>query len=222
MSKTQRQARSKADLKNELIDQLNILRASCEAYDKGIHAAGKQISIILRVLLYGHGHSHSLLDQLGHRNRRFYSSGFPFDPRNLASTFSLLLIRSSARGTEYSPIISCKVPPVAPRLIPFVEWWNEIIIKDSLGKTFTRLSLVKHIADTDGGAHVDPGLEQDYEALSRGNSLGFVSFPSGEALHGRPHLACMRQIAHEVLVTLNQLVPEFSEHSCPVFPKYEA
>ncbi|WP_292934240.1 hypothetical protein, partial [Noviherbaspirillum sp.] len=52
-------------------------------------------------------------------------------------------------------------------------------------------------------------------AISRENSLGWVFSTGGgdSALEGRPELACMRQIAHELLTTIHQFVPEFSQHA---------
>lgn len=104
--------------------------------------------------------------------------------------------------------------------VPFVNWWNDPVLKDNRGHTFCRRDLVRHVADTDGGAHVDPELDEAYMALSRGNSLGWF-FGNGDvvsALEGRPELACMRQIAHELLSTVHQFVPEFSQHAQPIVP----
>jgi hypothetical protein len=79
---------------------------------------------------------------------------------------------------------------------------------------------VLNVADTDGGAHVDPELEEAYMAISRENSLGWffsngtVTAPAG----GRPELACMRQIAHELLSTINSYFPEFAQYAQPIVP----
>jgi len=40
---------------------------------------------------------------------------------------------------------------------------------------FTRRKIVLELSDTDGGAHVDAGLKDDYFALSRDNSLGWFN-----------------------------------------------
>ena len=77
-----------------------------------------------------------------------------------------------------------------------------------------------NVADTDGGAHVDPELEEAYMAISRENSLGWF-FGDGNttsAVERRPEQACMRQIAHEVLSTIHQFVPEFSQYAHPIIP----
>ena len=84
------------------------------------------------------------------------------------------------------------------------------MLKAQQGKTFCRRDLILNVADTDGGAHVDPYLDEAYMGLSRKNSLGWIFFNGNieEAFRGRPELACMRQIAEEVLITLRENTQE--------------
>lgn len=59
-----------------------------------------------------------------------------------------------------------------------------------------------HVADKDGGSHVDPKLDADYAEFSRKNSLGhFASSGTQWRPLLRPELATLRQIAHEILKT---------------------
>lgn len=85
------------------------------------------------------------------------------------------------------------------------------MLKDNKGRFMSRFDIVSHIANSDGGAHVDPELDEAYMALSRQNSLGwhFTKCDIVEAIVGRPELACVRQIAHEVLETLKQRAPAY-------------
>ena len=67
------------------------------------------------------------------------------------------------------------------------------------------------VADTEGGAHVDPALDPMYAALARENALGFVYHVNADEarpLEGDPALASVRQIAYEVDRTLSREVPE--------------
>lgn len=220
MTKPKRVQRPKEDLKKELREQLQLLRHSCQTYDNRLEAVGKHISLSLRVLLHQHGNSRSLLDQLGYRGGKFLDSAGPLNPGNLLTECNLVMMRLSSTGATYLPLIAGGGGPLPLRPVPFVDWWNESVLKDNKRRTFCRRELVLNVADTDGGAHVDPGLEEGYMALSRENSLGWM-FSDGNiqaALAGRPELACMRQIAHEVLSTLHQYVPEFREFSEPVTP----
>lgn len=86
---------------------------------------------------------------------------------------------------------------------------------DSQGKVLTRKQLILIAANQDGGAHIDPALDEVYASLSRKNSLLWVANVGGEE-HPIPKAdrAAIRQIAHEVLCTL---IPGYSKK-----PSYNA
>lgn len=221
MARMKRAQRPKDELKRELVEQLQLLRHSCQAFDNGLEAVAKHISLSLRVLLHHHGQSRALLDQLGLRDGRYLTSASTLNPRNLLTECNLILMRADATGARYLPLIAAGALPFPLQGIPFVNWWNDPVLKDNRGRTFCRRELVLNVADTDGGAHVDPELEEAYMAISRENSLGWVfsTAAGASALEGRPELACMRQIAHELLSTIHQFAPEFSQHAEPAVPK---
>jgi hypothetical protein len=218
MGKPIRVLRPKGELKHELVEQLQLLRHSCQAFDSGLEVVAKHISLSLRVLIHHHGQSQALLDQLGLREGSYLTSAPPLNPRNLLTECNLVLIRADATGAHYLPLVLAGAPPFPLQPIPFVDWWNNPVMKDNCGRTFCRCELVLNVADTDGGAHVDPELEEAYMAISRENSLGWQFGSGGEisAPEGRPELACMRQIAHELLSTIHRFVPEFRQFAKPV------
>lgn len=210
MAKKKRIQRSRDDLKQELRDQITLLQHSCERYDSGLEAIGKHISLSLRVLLHHHGQSRALLEQLGLRNAKYYDTAGPINPKNLLSECNLIIMHASATGGRYIPQVTAGGGPFPPRKVTLVEWWNEPVLKDQQGRVFNRRELILNVADTDGGAHVDPELEEAYMDLSRNNSLGWI-FGNGnieKAFEGRAELVCMRQIAHELLMTLRDVFPE--------------
>ena len=220
MAKPKRVQRPKDELKREFIEQLQLLRHSCQAFDSGLEAVAKHISLSLRVLLHNHGQSRALLDQLGFRSGRFLTSVPPLNPRNLLTECNLVALRASSSEARYLPLITMGGGPFPLQAIPFVNWWNDPILKDNRGRTFCRRELVLNVADTDGGAHVDPELEEAYIAISRENSLGwfFGNGTTTSAAEGRPELACMRQIAHELLSTVHKFVPDFAQYAQPIIP----
>lgn len=91
------------------------------------------------------------------------------------------------------------------RWLPFERWWNDPVIKDERKRYLNRRDLILNVADTDGGAHVDPGLDEAYADLSRNNSLGWI-LNEGDVVRPFPPpvMPCIRQIAHEVLETLRK------------------
>jgi hypothetical protein len=210
MRKKSRIARPKGELERELQEQIELLQHACSSFDTGLEAIGKHIALSLRILLHHRGNSQALLEQLGLRNGYFYDTAGALNPRNLLTECNLVLFQLGPEGAKYRPLVAAGDPPVPPRLVPFAEWWNEPVLKDNKGRFSSRRELVGNVADTDGGAHVDPELEEAYMDLSRNNSLGWVfqSYDITEPLKGRPELACMRQIAHEVVLTLRRRHPK--------------
>jgi hypothetical protein len=209
MSKKSRVARPKGELERELREQIELLEHACTSYDAGFEAIGKHIALSLRVLLHHKGNSRSLLEQLQLRDGYFFDSAGALNPRNLLTECNLVMLRASPSGDSYLPLVAAGEPPFPPRLVRFAKWWNELVLKDNKGRFLCRRELICNVADTDGGAHVDPELEEAYIDLSRNNSLGWVFQRNDitEPMKGRPELACMRQIAHEVLLTLRRRYP---------------
>lgn len=83
-----------------------------------------------------------------------------------------------------------RIPWLIPRGTPdgsrneidFDKWWSHPVIVAVAGanKTyFSRQNIILNVADTDGGAHVDPELEDIYEELSRKNSVGYTAIKDG-------------------------------------------
>lgn len=209
MAKRHRVKRSKEDLKTELNEQFALMINACECYDAGLEAIGKHIALVLRVLLYHHGQSRALLEQLGIRNKRFpNSTGIKLNPKNLGTDCPLTVIKMTGSDATYLPLLASGGGPFPPKWEKFEDWWNEPVLKDNQGRKFNRREIVLNVADTDGGAHVDPELEEAYMDLSRRNSLGW-KFQKGdvsEMLKGRAELACIRQIAFEVIESIKKNV----------------
>ena len=90
------------------------------------------------------------------------------------------------------------------RVVPFEQWWNEVVIKDRGGNTFTRKDIVLTMANKEGGAHVDPNLNESYANLTRFNAQGWKVITGGTVTVPENSItaASMRQIAHEMLESL--------------------
>jgi hypothetical protein len=207
----------RAALKAHLGEQVAFLRSSCAAFDRGDLKEAKRIATALRVLLHnppgGRNPSRSLLSQYGTAfSWRFADSAFPFNPRNALNHHGLVSIRLETTETggsaRFAPLcetlragtIGAVYPSVA-----FHAWWSmAIVFKDSPGETFTRSAIVRTMADQDGGAHVDGELDASYAALTKENSLGWKLHVGEQPApwDTNPAPASVRQIAHEVLVTL--------------------
>jgi hypothetical protein len=196
-------AQQPEELEKELIDQLDLLQKLTELYDQGTKTTAKPMATCLRVLLHDKNRSHSLLGQLKLKNNDFLSTcEATIDlPSNQvrAGTFSGLIGINSEGG--YVPYLD-EMPGGKPRKVNFNDFWCETIFIDQQHNKFSRKDIVLFVAEQDGGAHVDPGLDENYVELARNNSLGWMA---GTANEWKPledaHLAAIRQISHEVLKT---------------------
>ena len=223
--------RSESDLRDELNEQILILRNHCSSFDDGHLEMGKPIGLSLRLLLHQTDRSHALLDQLHLKDGLFCSSASQINPNNLIPTHCGLVYWSiqrsnSSNSAQCEPLVHAGESPYPITMESFDNWWGQIVIKDRFHHTWSRKQIVLHIANKDGGAHVDPKLTRDYVQLSKSNSLGLEVDEDGFGLkinsasdgeydvvlgnendnsntpEGRVELACMRQIAYELIETL--------------------
>lgn len=230
--------REQTELIEALGEQVDFLQESARRYDTGRSGESKRLALTLRILLNDAGrNSKSLLGQLGIKDQLwFIDTAGEIDPANLISTMGMLYIESTAQGSYYRPNLGdhpripsapieaqvhallqgLKLPRPPGFHLRFDQWWEEPVVKDAKGNSFSRKTLVHALADTDGGGHIDPGLDPAYHALSRLNSLGWehgrIDEPD-EELHdatafGSPVPATVRGIAWEVLHTLENQRPE--------------
>ena len=196
---------SNAELSEQLRDQIAFIRTSCALFDGGSVREAKRIATHIRILVHDTRNSHSLLMQLGYKNTlQFMSRAIVNRPSNLGPYHGLLNLKLG-RAISYEP----KLQTEAARAMPFEDWWNEHALKDADGTLYSRKDLVLFVADTDGGAHVDPEMDEAYEKLSRENHVGLQVAVGGRPIqwHENPVLPSLRQIGHEILEILDS-VPE--------------
>lgn len=206
-------SQSDADLKNHLKDQIGFLQRSAESFDAGYTSEAKRIAVILRILLYDSNGCTSLLKQLSKKNIKFFNTSSTYSG-GLVSTMRLVNIGSIVKDGKntvfYNAPLDNRPPSVnVNQRTDFDEWWNETVIIDQKFNKFSRADLILKVCNKDGGAHIDPKLNNAYAALTRFNSLGFLSVDSeGEKPLTSPELANIRQICHEVLKTFRVEFPE--------------
>ncbi len=197
------------DLLRLYVEQLDFLEVSAEAFDNGRLSEAKRLSLHLRILLHDTAKQKSLLGQLGVKGiTRFYSSITP--GRVSGPIKGLVMITVGPKGGGFIAPLDDFPPDHKFQLISFDEYWHEIVFVDKRGIEFSRADIVLTMSEQDGGAHVDTALDEDYDALTRKNSLGWVygvGSEPGEPVSGEV-LAAVRQITHEVLKTLISNYPE--------------
>ncbi len=202
------------ELLGHLKDQMEFLMSSSDSYDNGFIGEAKRLAVIIRVLLHDTDKSTSLLTQLGKKNVGFYDTCIDYNPHNLLAHMGLIMVKmSTGIGSEYIAPLDRPSPKRMKGKVSFDDWWGKMVFKDSKGSIFTRGDLIKTVANREGGAHVDPKLDEDYVNLSKYNSLGWKCVVrKGDVITqadmGNPVFPSIRQIAHEVVKTLKDEFPD--------------
>jgi hypothetical protein len=201
---------SKTDLEKHLKQQISFLVTSCQEYDQGKHHEAKRIATILRTLFHKTRSCKPLLGQLQIQRTQWVDTATAFDPQNLNSHLGLTRYEFT---TGRLPCLVPKGSQEENNTLPFDAWWSRpvvVSVQEEDKKYYSRQNLVLNVAETDGGAHVDAGLDEIYYDLSRQNGLGINAIYKGEKYPLiYPELPCLRQIGHEVLLTLKRSKPAF-------------
>ena len=143
----------------------------------------------------------SVMNLMGVTNAQKILSTAPqrISERTISSIGFLGLQLSDGEANWYAPLGATKD---AQNLLTTEKWLEEPIFKTGY-ITFTRLKLIKVIADKEGGAHVDPNIDPEYYEIARANGAGWTFFVGdGQGIPlGDPFPAMLRQICYEVLMT---------------------
>ena len=214
--------RDQPDLFQALSERVDILLAHVAAFDEGSSHFAKAIAVDLDVLLLGSLLAKlRLLDQLP-----FYDSALPFREDNVFPYHGLVAVGIGVIFPAFDD-----GAPDPKRFLSWRTWSSATAMTTHEGGVFSRKRLI-HDGRNLEGAHEDLNLPEDYHSLTRGVGLGcqvtekglVIAFrPDGvsvdlsqeEGLLPNPVPPSLRQLAHEVLVSLATAHPS-------AFPRPEA
>ncbi len=204
-----RAKRDMPDLVERFWEQIRFIERSGEAYDQGDESEARRIAGAVRMLVHDTQFSKSVFGQLALVSKvRMLNTAPAVNPRNLLTTSGLASIRVSAAGAIYVPLLHDRVA-VSPQLLTLNAWLTSSVGAAN-GAEWSRQDLILWVANTDGGSHVDPGLDPLYHELSRENKLKwFWSSAEGNSPVSSSYpLAAIRQIGYEVTMTARRLGDE--------------
>ena len=199
---------SEEELQRHLRDTVQALELSARAFDEGFEGEAKRLAASIRVLVHDTQKSKSLLSQLGRKTISFYDTCRPRHPYTYGTYNGITLMIQTSVGAGYIAPLDLLPPNHSARKVSFDYWWNEVIFVDKDEHETTRKDLILAVANKDGGAHVDPILDEKYANLSRYNSLAWKYHgPKGDVPLEDPEKHAVRQITHEILKSLNPELP---------------
>lgn len=188
-------------MEEQLQDQLAFLERSCDAFDDGYADEFKRLAVTLRVLFHDTATSHSLLHQLGMKGGEFISYSRPIDGRNLLVDWPLAIVTLGAGGTGLVPALD--KDDAFKRKLGFDKWWTELVYRDpQAGVELTRKDIVLIAANQDGGAHVDPEIDERYAHLVKLGVGLLAQTPDGEIELEDLEKVSLRHIAFEAIESL--------------------
>jgi len=191
---------SQNELEVHLKEQISFLETSANSFDDGAEEEAKRIAVTIRILVHDTKSSHSLLRQLG-KNPKFLDTSSDLDSKNILAHGGLIKILNEPHQSRYIAMLD-NFPTPTIKMIDFDSWWNKHVFVDKQGRKLKRKDLILTAANQDGGAHVDPSLDETYANLSRNGLDLIVSHGQGAKILDKPERAAIRQIAHEILKTL--------------------
>lgn len=214
--------RSNEEIILQLYNCFNSLVSDATEYDNGNFQAIRRSSAILRMLFYDSKTSHSILSQISDKKRFKILNTFIIE-NNIKGYFGgVLFVQLIGSPLQPKQIYNTFVPDNLLEINPkkeilFENWWNGSVFLLGDYEKMTRKDFITIMANQDGGAHVDPQVNETYLGIARGDvgwrvSLSdFVPKELYDTMHpdkdGYIHpkdmqLAIMRKIVHEVLYSL--------------------
>lgn len=212
--------KSQEVLEGRLQDQLRLLEDYCVQYDAGRTEYVYPMSVALRVLLKDTRNSNSLLNQLGIKETlQFVDSAHHVKNGFCCWEISDLSNATLIDGAVYAGLVAKRLHGGSGRLVTklmplcrfsnapkpqrksFEEWYNDEVLDDGQQK-MTRRQVIENIAEKEGGCHIDPDSTDEQLAFQKPEALRVHINNILVEFDPAPVYVSFRQIAWEVLDTL--------------------
>lgn len=215
--------RTPEELQEQLIRQRGFLRSRGEAFDAGNIDEAWALSPTVRVLVHQTDKSSSLLGQLQLQGQmRFLDTGSPvadqwFRKPDGSLTQSINMLGAGLLYIKITDDLANWYPrldtdPGTWSRIPFEKWWNQPILRSwsRPNRLWTRRTLVLALANKDGGAHVDPDIDEDFDCVLRRHAGRYIIAAAGGQLNvqASPVPPSVRQISYELEMSITETLGE--------------
>jgi hypothetical protein len=172
--------KSRSELEQELIEQLEALKSSCIGYDQGHRWEAKRIAAIAYILFHdGSSNTRSLLGQL--RNKPQMLSTKARDPQ---ASFHLVNIKISVTdGVWFDPRLDSD--PHDWKWLKFGKWYEEGVMQNGHLR-LSRKNVIHVFRSNLGGSHVDPKLDNEAFRWFQKDGPISVKFSSPEVASDTP------------------------------------
>jgi hypothetical protein len=193
--------------------RFRLLSKAAAEYDAGDDDQVVNLAGIMRTLL-----TDRLIDHVTSLNQLHFSDSAYLLPATAVGGYGYGLTRILAyqSGGRIVAPLGGAYRENPPSTVLFEDWWkNDNVVYPTNRQPLTREYVVYEMANTDA-IHIDPELDEDYDALTRDNHGVTVN---GITITGNLASASVRQIAWETQHTLHRVLPNLCGSDFPSTPE---
>ena len=189
--------RTDQQTQEELNIQLHLMNKACKEFDAGDVHEIRNIARALRVIVASDDHGDaSLLVRANHGDKKFPDTRILTHPRNLVPEFMLAGV---VFGPQTIGVRAFLDDAGSNGDVDFAEWLEQIIADDKEENRFSRLRLIKAVANLAGGTHFPSDIRNYYAKLEQ-TTINAESTHSNTSIPLKDvEKHSLRQIAFEVL-----------------------
>lgn len=197
--------------------QISLLKDACVLFDEGKEYQSLTMATIIRLLIHDSRNTKSLFKQLDLKKLEFISAKIVPSEKH-KSWGSMYMINRNHEKKILEANSRFKIRGYYDSLHPnsdyhrvtFEQWWTEII-EVHYPLEHSRKDYILDIADKDGGAHVDDTSSHlGYSHLVKKSS--YVKVGNDFYYSENTHFTIIRQIAFELLQTINEIIIPYLEN----------
>jgi len=196
------------DFKDRLKELVGFLEKSTASYDGGFPGEARRLAAVIQIIVRDDEGSRSLLSAMGVKDKFFFYDESPdYNPKIGLPMSGLAIVTIGKTSHRYVPRLGGS--PALRKKATFDIWWNRnVYIDESKNINLSRKAIVLGVANSPVGS-ANHELAGAFEALT-----GKKTVDQAEVVNESDSdmiavmLASVRQIAHELLISLKAQLPE--------------
>ena len=196
------------DLKDRLKELVGFMKKSADSYDAGLQGEARRLAAVIQIIIRDDEGSESLLSAMGVKDKLFFYDESPdYNPKVGLPMSGLAIVTICKTSHRYIPRLGGG--SAIKKKSPFDIWWNKTgYIDESKNINLSRQAIVTGVANSPVGS-ANHELAGAFEALTgkkTADQTEVVAESDSDMI--AIMLASVRQIAHELLISLEVQIPD--------------
>lgn len=201
----------RSDLEGRLKELIDFLKKSAASFDGGFPGEARRLAAVIQMIVNDEGGAGSLLSRMGVKDKFFFYDESPdYNPKIGLPMSGLAIVTIGKTTHRYVPRLGGN--PALQKQAPFDLWWNKkVYVDESKNIALSRQTILLGVANSPVGS-ADHNLSGAFAALT-GNKTPERAVEAAEVGESDSDMtavmfASVRQIAHELLISLKAQLPE--------------